>query len=76
VGDILDEFDFRVRIREDNLNARLEGLDRPRMEHRLKILGYLITHTRQLDMIMTDAAEVQRRRNKFFEDFKLFDIPA
>jgi pyruvate,water dikinase len=76
VGDILDEFDFRVRIREDNLNARLEGLDRPRMEHRLKILGYLITHTRQLDMIMTDAGEVQRRRNKFFEDFKLFDIPA
>ena len=25
VGEILDEFDFRVRIREDNLNARLEG---------------------------------------------------
>jgi pyruvate,water dikinase len=75
VGEILDEFDFRVRIREDNLSARLEGLERPRMEHRLKVLGYLITHTRQLDMIMTNSAEVQRRRDKFLEDFKMFDNP-
>ena len=72
VGEILDEFDFRVRIREDNLNARLEGLERLSMERRLKILGYLITHTRQLDMIMTNSCEVEKYKKKFFEDFKLF----
>ncbi|WP_027720158.1 PEP/pyruvate-binding domain-containing protein [Maridesulfovibrio zosterae] len=72
VGEILDEFDFRVRIREDNLNARLEGLEHASMERRLKILGYLITHTRQLDMIMTNEAEVEKYKKKFAEDFKLF----
>ncbi len=72
VGEILDEFDFKVRIREDNLNARLEGLERLSMERRLKILGYLITHTRQLDMIMTNSFEVEKYKKKFFEDFKMF----
>jgi len=74
IGDILAEFDFRVRIKEDTLFARLEGLGRPQMEHRLKILGYLITHTRQLDMIMTNTDEVTRQRDKFFRDFTLFDL--
>jgi pyruvate,water dikinase len=74
VGQILEEFDYRVRVREDNMFARLEGLDRVEMEHHLKILGYLITHTRQLDMIMTNSGEVESRREKFFKDFKLFEI--
>lgn len=73
VGDLLEEFDFRIRVREDNLFARVEGLDRIGMGKRLKILGYLITHTRQLDMIMTDKAEVARRRAKFFKDFEMFE---
>jgi pyruvate,water dikinase len=72
VGDILEEFDFRVRLREDNLNARVEGFDQESMLYRLKILGYLISHTRQLDMIMADKDEVTRRRNKFFRDFEMF----
>lgn len=73
VGDLLEEFDFRVRVREDNMFARVEGLDKESMGKRLKILGYLITHTRQLDMIMTNSAEVKRRRDRFLEDFKIFD---
>ena len=73
VGDILSEFDFKIRVREDNMSARLEGLDQAGMEYRLNILGYLMTHTRQLDMIMTDQVEVERRKTKFFQDFKLFN---
>lgn len=73
VGEILETFDFRVRVRDDSLTARLEGLERKAMGRRLKILGYLITHTRQLDMIMTNGAEVEKRREKFFQDFKQFE---
>ena len=73
IGGILEELDFRVRIREDNLNARLEGLNREDMEYHLKVLGYLITHTRQLDMIMTSPAQVEMYRQRFFDDFKMFE---
>lgn len=73
VGDILEEFDFRVKVRADAVTARVEGLDKETMGHRLKILGYLITHTRQLDMIMSNPGEVEKRRQRFFEDFAKFD---
>lgn len=73
IGDFLEEFGFRARVREDNLFARIEGLDKETMGHRLKILGYLITHTRQLDMIMTDKGEVARRRQRFLDDIAAFD---
>lgn len=73
VGEILEQFDFRVRVREDNMNARVEGLDREAMGKRLKVLGYLITHTRQLDMVMSSPTEIEKRRERFFEDFKMFE---
>ncbi len=72
IGSILEELDFRIRIREDSLTARLEGLTRKDMEYHLKVLGYLITHTRQLDMIMTSPAQVEKYRQRFFSDFKKF----
>ncbi|WP_147822387.1 hypothetical protein [Salidesulfovibrio onnuriiensis] len=55
-------------MREDNLRARLEGFGRPTMSHRLKVLGYLVIHTRQVDMIMTDARAVARLRTKIMND--------
>nr|WP_287412528.1 PEP/pyruvate-binding domain-containing protein [Pseudodesulfovibrio sp.] len=73
VGDLLEELEFRVRVRQDNMFARAEGLPRKAMGRRLKILGYLITHTRQLDMIMTNKAEVARRKARFLKDFAMFD---
>lgn len=73
VGEILEELGFRVRVRQDNMFGRVEGLDKETMGHRLKVLGYLITHTRQLDMIMTNSAEVSRRKQRFFDDFAMFE---
>jgi len=73
VGEILEEFGFRVRVRQDNMFGRIEGLEKETMGHRLKVLGYLITHTRQLDMIMTNSAEVARRKKRFFDDFARFE---
>ncbi|WP_419785286.1 PEP/pyruvate-binding domain-containing protein [Pseudodesulfovibrio sp.] len=76
VGEFLEGFDFRARVREDNLFARVEGMDRKTMGHRLQVVGYLITHTRQLDMIMSSSAEVEKRRQQFLADIAKFDNPA
>ncbi len=77
--EILESYDFRVKVREDNLLARLEGYGHSTMAHRLKVLGYLIIHTRQLDMVMADSQAVTRLRNKITEDlaqFKTEQAPA
>ncbi len=68
IKEILEEYDFRVKLRQDNLRARLEGFGPTTMLNRLRILGYMIIHTRQLDMIMTDADAVARLKNKILED--------
>jgi pyruvate,water dikinase len=54
VGHILEMFDFHVEIREDAVFARLEGREEKTMVEKLKLLGYLIIHTRQLDMVMSN----------------------
>ena len=38
------------------------------MKSRLRILGYMIMHTRQLDMVMTKAGAINRYRDKFIKD--------
>ena len=70
VGSLLEEFGFRVRMREDALFARLEGRDQRYMSDRLKVLGYLIIHTRQLDMIMADAASTSAYRNRMLRELR------
>ncbi|MCG6917610.1 MAG: pyruvate, water dikinase [Deltaproteobacteria bacterium] len=68
VGDILSELDFRVEIKEDAVFARLEGRDQDFMCERLKGLGYLTIHTRQLDMIMSDQASARSYWTKIRQD--------
>lgn len=59
VGEILDEFHFQTRIREDALFARIDDCDQTFVENHLEILGHLLIHTRQLDMIMNREDVVQ-----------------
>jgi pyruvate,water dikinase len=59
VGEILDEFDFRTRVREDALFARLDDCDQQFVEDHLEVLGHILIHTRQLDMIMNREEVVQ-----------------
>jgi pyruvate, water dikinase len=68
VGEILERFEFRSEIREDSAFARVEGLDQTLMEDKLRILGYLIIHTRQLDMVMSNGASINQYRNKILDD--------
>jgi pyruvate,water dikinase len=70
IAEILQEQGFRVDVREDNLIARVEGLDMDYMKERLKILGYLTLHTRQLDMIMNDNTALNHYRLKIEKDIR------
>ncbi len=70
VSSILDEFGFRVEVKEDAAFARIEGFDETVMKEKLKILGYLLMHTRQLDMIMSNDAAYNHHRNKIISDVR------
>jgi len=72
IKEILEKYDFRVEIREDNLIARLEHYEKEYMKKRLQILGYLTLHTRQLDMIMTNDSQVRYYRTRIERDIQNF----
>ncbi len=74
ITEILEQYGFQTELREDALFARLEGYEQPFMEERLRVLGYLIIHTRQLDMIMANDATLNKQRQKILAD--LSDIVA
>jgi pyruvate,water dikinase len=61
---ILDKYGFQTSLNEDNLLARLEGREAPFMLSRLKVLGYLTIHTRQLDMVMARPSAVEHYHKK------------
>ena len=50
--------------------ASLEAEARDYMLSRLRVLGYLTIHTRQLDMIMLNDADVQYYAEKFTRDLE------
>ncbi|WP_156906841.1 PEP/pyruvate-binding domain-containing protein [Desulforegula conservatrix] len=80
IGEILEEYGFRIESREDSMSARIEGYDQEVMKDKLRILGYLNIHTRQLDMIMTIPARVNYYKKKMFKDInekvlKNADVP-
>ncbi len=70
VADILEQFAFRTEIKQDSAFARLEGRERQFMEDRLRILGYMIIHTRQLDMVMSNETAIHKYRTKIINDIK------
>jgi pyruvate,water dikinase len=75
IKEILEEYDFRTDIREDNLIARIEDQDIDYMKARLQVLGFLTIHTRQLDMIMSNPAALSRYWTKITTDIKeLFQV--
>jgi pyruvate,water dikinase len=68
ITEILADHDFEVRINEDTATARVAGLPETHMTDQIEIIGYMIMHTRQLDMIMSDASSVEHYRRKMEKD--------
>ena len=68
VAGLLEEYGFRVEVKDDGVFARMEGFDEEFMKTRLRMLGYLLMHTRQLDMIMGNDAAYHHHRSKMMQD--------
>lgn len=62
IGEVLEAGNYIVNVRGDTLTAHLDGYQPDFLLKRLKILGYLLMHTRQVDMVMTDLRQVERIR--------------
>jgi len=69
--EILERFDFRVDLKGDALTARIEKKPTPFLLDRLRVLGYLLMHTRQIDMVMGDQGMLQRYRQKILTDIDM-----
>lgn len=70
LGDMLREIDFRVDIKGDSLTARIEKRPIPYLRERLVVLGYLLIHTRQVDMVMDEEAFIGRYLDKIHTDIE------
>ncbi len=70
LAEILGRFDFRVELTGDALSARVEKRTQKFLFERLSVLGYLIIHTRQIDMVMADRQQYQRYRQKFIQEIE------
>ncbi len=68
LAELLEEHGFEVRAVEDSASARLSGLPTEDMADRIEIIGYLLMHTRQLDMIMANPNAVAHYRDKIRQD--------
>jgi pyruvate,water dikinase len=52
------------------VTARRTSLDSADIEQGLLVVGYLLMHTRQLDMVMNQPATVERYRSKMRADIE------
>jgi pyruvate,water dikinase len=70
IGDLLAEQNFEIQVKEDVVVARRTGLERAKVEQGLGVVGYLLMHTRQLDMVMSHPATVERYLTKMRTDIQ------
>ncbi len=68
VSAILERYGFATEVNEDSAFSRIAGGPAETMLGGLTVIGYLLMHTRQLDMIMRNNEMVTRYWNKITGD--------
>jgi pyruvate,water dikinase len=68
IGSLLEDLGFAVAVTEDVVTARRTNLGRVEVEQAVRVVGYLLMHTRQLDMVMNDPSAVEHYRAKMRAD--------
>jgi len=68
IADILANRGFGMTVIEDMVTARASALPQEVVLELVKIVGYLLMHTRQLDMVMGDQPSVDHYRAKLEAD--------
>ncbi len=70
IKNLLDEHGFRTQVKQDTLLARVEDKDERHMKERLRVLGFLTIHTRQLDMVMANPSSFNYYWSKINNEIK------
>lgn len=74
---ILDKEGFKVNVKADKVDARLNKYPKSYIESRIDIIGRLLIFTRQLDMLMTTEESVEWVAENFVAgNYKLSDPPV
>ena len=68
LADLLEGRGFRADVKDDSLFAVAEGEAAEAVLRKTRLLGYLLIHTRQVDMIMLDAGRAAALREKLSAD--------
>ncbi len=69
-SEILEQQDFKVDIKDDALFAVAEDFDAEQTLRLTRLLGYLLIHSRQSDVIMKEADRVSLFRKKLLRDME------
>ena len=68
LAELLEEQGFRSEVRQDALFAIAEGLDEGETLQKAALLGYVLLHSRQTDMLMQDQNRVEVLRRTWRTD--------
>ncbi len=65
---LLEGHGFRADVKDDSLFAVAEGFSATETLQKTRLLGYLLIHSRQVDMIMRESARAEALRKKLAGD--------
>lgn len=70
LADLLESQGFRADVKDDSLFAVAEDFDEQEILQRARLLGYLLIHSRQVDMIMRETQRAEALAKKLAEDMQ------
>ena len=68
IASLIEEHGFHADVKNDALFAAVEGFDAAITLRKIRLLGYLLIHTRQVDMIMRETARAKALEHKLRAD--------